>query len=169
MSESTEVVSAELKEGYWVRIGDESYAVHRVLSVSVEEPQNTDDGSFEAFCCFLVPFGLGIFAGMQTNSWIVGIVSSLLLLFGINFLFRKFNNREERNREEREKRMGFPRNVTIELDKKGSRVIAEGLPKADAERLQMEIESIVASAARAESQKDITNKAEMATPRKPSD
>lgn len=151
MSEPTVVKSAELKEGYWVRIGDESYAVHRVLSVSVIElpPVPEEEGNVAAICCF-AGIGIGIFAGVQTNSWVVGLILSLLLLYAVGHYFSNFYEKEKKKKEER--RESF-RNVAIELDKKGPRIVAAEIPKADAERLRMEIESIVADAARAEAEK----------------
>lgn len=143
MSGNKAIKSAELKEGYWVRIGGESFAVHRVLSVSVTDLPPLINDSSEGII-FAVGVGAGFLAGLLTNSWIIGMILTIVLLFGAVI----YSYASRREYETERKRRESLRNVEIELDTNESYQVESEIPQADAERLQIEIESVVANAAR---------------------
>ena len=120
-----------------MRIGDDSYATDQILSVSVTEPE-------EAHGILPWIYGFGsiaayVIAGGMADSIIVGaIVAAIALITGI-WIDHSYTKRRQR-------KQGFPRNVVLQVAKIGSRNVATGIPKAEAERIQREIEKIVADA-----------------------
>jgi hypothetical protein len=140
------IPDVSLKEDFWVRIGDDSFPVHKVRSVSLKKSKSeyADGDAYWGLVALLVILAiiggiLSIWIPMPFGFVIVGFLAIPLSIWAI-LDFRK-SAAAERIKEFQD--------VFLALDKNNAEIhIASRIPKQDAEKIRTNIEETVARASK---------------------